>query len=244
VTAAQLAKARLRRIPGAVRSVQLLRRAAFQATLAQRGRRIDSYMRTHTVRKLQLGTGSNILEGWLNTDIYDEKRTNEVVYLDARKPFPLPDASFDLVFTEHMLEHISYREALRCLTECCRVLKPGGRIRVATPSLENLIRLYEAQPTDLHRRYVRWSVDSFIEEADAHLPGFVVNNFLRDWGHRFVFDEGTLRHAFQVVGFVDVEEKSVGESSDPELVGLEHHGLMIPAEFNAFETLILEGRKP
>lgn len=236
-------KVLLRKIPGLVRSVQTVRRGRFFATRIRRDQRIESYIGTHRVRRLQLGTGSNILPGWLNTDVYDDKRTNEVVYLDARKPFPLPDESFDVVFTEHMIEHLLYSDAVRCLRECRRVLKPGGRIRVATPSLDRLVQLYDAAPSDLHDRYIRWSVETFIGEADAYLPGFVLNNFLRDWGHLFVYDEQTLRHVLHSAGFTDIEERTVGESDDPELTGLERHGEMIPPEFNVFETLVLEGRR-
>jgi predicted SAM-dependent methyltransferase len=210
---------------------------------ASRRKRIDAYLRSHDVRKLQLGTGGNVYDGWLNTDIHDFRRTNEVAYMDAREPFPLPDASFDLVFSEHMLEHLTYAEGQRCLRECLRVLRPGGRLRVATPSLERLIRLYDADLDDVQRRYLRWSVDSFVEDADAPLPGFVLNNFLRDWGHEFVYDPQTLRHALESAGFVDVAEVPVGASGDPRLAGLERH-LSEEPDLNAYETIVLEARRP
>src|SRR5439155_18164527 len=173
----------------------------------------------------------------------DFRRRGEVVYLDARKPFPLPDLSFDLVFSEHMLEHMTYAEGGRCLRECRRVLRPGGRIRVATPSLDHLIRLYDGDPTNLQSRYIRWSIDTFTEDADAYLPGFVLNNFFRDWGHRFIYDAATLRHALACAGFVDVEEWRVRESGDPRFVGLERHMRSVP-EFNELETMALEALRP
>jgi predicted SAM-dependent methyltransferase len=208
----------------------------------QRGRLIERYLTENEVRKLHLGSAENILPGWLNTDLHGYRR-KDVVYLDVRKPFPLPDASFDLVFSEHMIEHLTYADGQQCLRECHRVLRPGGRIRVATPSLDRLIRLYDAELTDLQRRYVRWSVETFIAFADAELPGFVLNNFLRDWGHEFVYDTGTLRHALETAGFVDVTEWPVGESDDPRLAGLERH-MRSAAEFNAYETMVLEARRP
>lgn len=195
------------------------------------------------MRKLQLGTGSNVLDGWLNTDIHDFTRKNEIVYLDARKPFPFPDTSFDVVFCEHMIEHIDYADGLRCLRECQRVLRPGGRIRISTPSVGRLIQLYDPEPTDLQRRYLRWAVDSFVEDADAPLPGFVINNFFRAWGHRFIYDEQTLRHALESAGFADIEEQAVAESADERLRGLEHH-MHDAEEFNAYETMVLEARRP
>jgi predicted SAM-dependent methyltransferase len=211
--------------------------------VAERERRINAYLRTHKVRKLQLGSGGNLHDGWLNTDIHDFRRTHQVVYMDAREPLPLPEASFDLVYSEHMLEHLTYEDGLRCLRECRRVLRPGGRIRVATPSLERLIGLYKPSLSDVQQRYLRWSVDEFVPDAGAPLPGFVVNNFLRDWGHEFVYDAQTLRHALETAGFIDVEEHDDGESADPWLTGLEGHLAEAP-ELNEYETIVLEARRP
>jgi predicted SAM-dependent methyltransferase len=203
--------------------------------LVRRRRQIERYLGSHEVRKLHLGAGEHPRPGWLNTDLHDYGRPEELVYLDARRPFPLPDASFDFVFSEHMLEHLSYAEGLQCLRECLRVLRPGGRIRIATPSLDRLAQLYGSELTDVQRRYLRWAVDSFVPETDAPLPGFVVNNFMRAWGHRFVYDRDTLRHALEAAGFVDVEDGRVGE--------LEQH-LQNEPEFNEYETIVLEAHRP
>jgi predicted SAM-dependent methyltransferase len=216
--------------------------ARFTAGRLGRHRRIAMYLRDHRVHKLQLGTGSNVYEGWLNTDISDFKRKNEVVYLDASKPFPLPDSSFDVVFSEHMIEHLTYAEGQRCLRECRRVLRPGGRIRIATPSLDRLLTLY-GDTGDLERRYIRWSIESFVEDADGYLPGFVLNNMFRNFEHRFLYDKRTLPHALEAAGFVDIEERPVGQSDDERLVGLERH-MRSAAEFNEFETMVFEARRP
>ena len=200
--------------------------------IVRRPRVISRYLRTHDVRKLHLGAGENLLPGWLNTDLHDYGR-RDLVYLDVRKRFPLPDASFDFVFSEHMLEHLTYAEGQHCLHECFRVLRPDGRVRIATPSLERLARLYDGG--ELRERYVRWAVDTLEPELNAPLPGAVVNNFFRSWGHRFIYDPQTLRHALETVGFVDAAEGAVGE--------LEGHLAEEPA-FNEYETIVLEARRP
>jgi predicted SAM-dependent methyltransferase len=211
-------------------------------TIRRRGR-IAAYLRSHEVAKLQLGAGENIRPGWLNTDLHDYGRPGELVYLDVRGQFPFADASFDLVFSEHMLEHLEYEEGLRCLGECRRVLRPGGRIRIATPSLERIAHLYDDRLSDVQRRYLRWAIDSFVPETKEPLAGFVVNNFMRAWGHRFVYDRDTLSHTLAAAGFVDIEGRPVGESPEPALAGLERH-LEDEPEFNRYETLVLEARRP
>jgi predicted SAM-dependent methyltransferase len=209
---------------------------------ARRGKAIERYLAQHEVRKLQLGAAENLRPGWLNTDLHGYSRGDELVYLDVRKRFPLPDASFDFVFSEHMIEHLTYADGQRCLHECFRVLRPGGTIRTATPSLERLARLYESS-SDVQRRYVQWAVDTLDPEVDAALPGVVVNNFFRSWGHRFIYDEQTLRHALTTAGFIDVTECRVRQSGHRELAGLEHHLAEAP-ELNEYETFVLEARRP
>jgi hypothetical protein len=113
------------------------------------------------------------------------------------------------------------------------VLRPGGTIRIATPSLERLAGLYAGG--DLQERYVRWAADTLEPELNAPLPGAVLNNFFRSWGHEFIYDPDTLRHALTDAGFVELEEHPVGE--------LERHLAEAP-EFNAYETFVLEARRP
>jgi Methyltransferase domain len=84
---------------------------------------IDEYIRTHAVRKLQIGAGGNNKTGWLNSDI---EPVIGLAYLDASKPFPLPDRSFQYVYSEQVIEHITYEEGLVMLKESYRVLTPGA----------------------------------------------------------------------------------------------------------------------
>lgn len=47
-----------------------------------------------------------------------------------------PDASFDVVFSSHVLEHVT--DPVATLRECRRILKPGGRCLVVTPNTGSL----------------------------------------------------------------------------------------------------------
>src|SRR5208283_4749032 len=101
---------------------------------------LREYFGENEVRKLHIGCGEYILAGWLNADYYS--KTNGILHIDATKQFRLKDNSFDFVFSEHMIEHIGYQQGLNMLTEICRVLKPGGRVRISTPDLSFYVNLY------------------------------------------------------------------------------------------------------
>jgi predicted SAM-dependent methyltransferase len=218
---------------------RMLRRALLR--LRRRGQ-IRRYLEAHSSRKLQLGAGPNILPGWLNTDLFPESR--EIVFVDAATPLPFDDCSFDRVFSEHLIEHLEYRQGALMLRECFRVLRPGGRIRIATPDLRFLIELYNPEKSELQVRYVSWAAREFAPDARAAQEVFVINNFFRAWGHQFIYDRQALQEAMRGAGFTGFGPCRVGESDDRNLRGLEAHGRQIPEEFNELETLVLEGVKP
>jgi predicted SAM-dependent methyltransferase len=203
--------------------------------------KIKRYFESCPTRKLQIGSGQNILKGWLNTDL---KPTKEIVYLDARKRFPFDDYSFDCILCEHLIEHIEYQKGIEFLCECFRVLRPGGKIRIATPDLRFLIELYNTQKTELQNRYISWIVDYFLPNIGIYQDTFVINNFFRNWGHKFIYDYKSLQDAMSRVGFINITRCNVGESDDENLRGLEAHEQIISDEFNRLETLVCEGVKP
>ncbi len=208
--------------------------------------KIRRYLESHEIRKLQIGCGRNALEGWLNMDInpVPGRRGDGPVFLDARKRFPFEDAVLDYLFCEHLIEHLEYRQGLRMLRECFRVLKPGGKIRISTPDLRFLIGLYGPDKTDLQKRYISRAVKTNMPDIGIDEDVFVINNFFRAWGHKFIYDFKVLKGALEGVGFSVVSPQGVGESGDRNLSALESHGDVIGDEFNRLETLVLEGLKP
>jgi len=218
---------------------RMLRRALLRL---RRRDQIRRYLEAHSSRRLQLGTGPNILPGWLNTDLFPQSR--EIVFIDAARPLPFDDCSFDCVFSEHLIEHLEHHQGALMLRECFRVLRPGGRIRIATPDLRFLIELYNPEKSELQVRYVSWAARELAPDVRAAQEVFVINNFFRAWGHQFIYDREALQEAMRGAGFTGMGPCRVGESGDRNLRGLEAHGRQIPEEFNELETLVLEGTKP
>jgi len=218
-------------------------RGRFPRKRSYHSKAIKNYLSSHQVRKLQIGAGDSILEGWLNTDYIPSHR--RVIFLDATKRFPFEDGSFEYVFSEHQIEHLTYKEGLSMLRECYRILKAGGKIRIATPDLMALIGLYSQDKSDLQQRYIKWFIDIFFPEASAYRESFVINAAFLKIGHRFIYDRATLKSAMEQVGFIDVISYTPGESDDEFLREIESHGKAVDNEdMNRFETMVLEAKRP
>ena len=201
---------------------------------------IDGYLRQPGARKLHLGCGCNVLAGWLNTDLVP--RSPQVARVDLTKRLPFGDACFDYLFSEHVIEHLSYGEALTMLCECHRVLRPGGRMRISTPDLAFVVGLYAAEKSDLQLRYIDWATANFICRAPVRADTFVINNFVRNWGHLFIYDEKVLRVSLHMAGFRGVEKCALNDSSDENLCNLENER-RLPPGFLRLETFTLEASK-
>jgi predicted SAM-dependent methyltransferase len=201
----------------------------------------ERYLQGHEVRKLHLGCGRNLLDGWLNSDFFP--KSPAVLHLDARGRFPFADSQFDYVFSEHMIEHIAYADGAAMLRECFRVLRPGGTLRISTPDLAFLIDLHRGDRSQLQSDYIRWATEKFVKGAPYADYSFVINNFVRRWGHLFIYDEKTLGAAFTAAGFSTVMRCALNDSDDPALRNLENEK-RLPKGFLRLETMTLQGGKP
>ena len=100
-------------------------------------RYLARWLRCPELKRVNLGGGSLVSEGWLCADV--DPRAD--VYMNLQANLPLPDSSVDDVFLEEVLEHLSEAAGERLLRNCVRVLKRGGRLRLSTPDLEYFARL-------------------------------------------------------------------------------------------------------
>ena len=192
------------------------------------------------IKKLQLGCGGNFLAGWLNTDL--EPLSPTVLYLDASMPFEFPDNSFDYIFSEHMIEHMPYAAGVNMLKESFRILKPGGRIRITCPDFQFLLGLYTNRER-LNKEYSDWACTDDLKWPPFKHPLFTINNYMRAWGHQFIYDQEVLASTLSMLGFDEIESYAIQESDDPLLCNLEIPSRMRPG-YLQLESMTLEAVKP
>ena len=83
--------------------------------------------------KLNVGCGYNRLEGWLNLD---SSRDSAADRLMQAHDLALESASSSEVRALQLIEHLGFFKAKYFLSECWRVLRPGGLLTLETPDIE------------------------------------------------------------------------------------------------------------
>lgn len=78
--------------------------------------------------RVVVGAGGRYEPGWIPTDLDSLNLTDSV---DWGQLFQT--ASIDVIFAEHVWEHLTAPEAQTATGYCFRYLKPGGRLRIAVP---------------------------------------------------------------------------------------------------------------
>ena len=242
---ATLARRLLARFPWLYRA-EMNRRVLWSRV--SRRRAIARYLAGAPNPRLHIGAGETVLDGWLNTDVRIHRRSR-VVFLDACAPFPMGANSFAYVFSEHQFEHISEADGARMITECFRVLRPGGTLRLATPDLAWVESLRRSVLSPEQTRYVAWmsaglgkagpdvsAVVAALHHGCGSEPGS---------GHQRLYSYDALRAALERAGFASVRRCVMGESTHTALRGVEHHGAIVGnEEIVRLETLVVEADKP
>ena len=83
---------------------------------------------------LDVGCGANKTEGAIGLD--NNPRTQaDVIHDLGQLPYPFADNEFDLVVSNHVVEHVP--DVMAFITELYRVTRNGGRIKLLTPHYTN-----------------------------------------------------------------------------------------------------------
>lgn len=91
-------------------------------------------------KMLNIGCGASYHMAWINLDV--APTDPNVLDVDINKGLPFHSGFADICYSSHVLEHLDKDGAKSLITDCFRVLKPGGVIRLAVPDLEAVVREY------------------------------------------------------------------------------------------------------
>lgn len=87
------------------------------------------------MRMRQQGWGVEGLEVDADAVEYGRTINGLTVHLGSLESAQFPDNTFDVITSNHVIEHV--HDPIALIRECLRVLKPGGRLVLATPNIES-----------------------------------------------------------------------------------------------------------
>ena len=91
--------------------------------------------------KLNLGCGTNRIEGFINVDIDPSVGADENFSLLGK--FPYADESIAEVVAYHILEHIPKHFHSQIYSEIYRVLEPTGKLTLSFPEWSTCVKYYQ-----------------------------------------------------------------------------------------------------
>jgi prepilin-type processing-associated H-X9-DG protein len=150
---------------------------------------------------LHIGCGDKYLDGFLNIDANPFRKLD--MWLDLRNGLPFKSDSVEFVYAFHTVEHLCPDELEGVLSECRRVLKTGGGMRVVVPNLRTSIQAYV-------QGHGEWFGDW--PRSCRSLGGRFTNYLFCDGQHRAAFDFGYLEELLLSAEFSSVKERKPMES--------------------------------
>jgi len=202
------------------------------------------------LRKINLGSGIHTVKGWINIDkswnIYLSKfptikkilyklkvisegtfkakwRGKSIMRHDVTKDLPFESESIDVVYTSHLLEHLTYNEARNVCRETHRVLKKGGIFRVVVPDL----KLYAMKYVEGNKKFFGSSekpiANLFLESLhlDALTERPKIEKILYA-SHKYLYDAESLIFLIKSSGFSNIQEHGFRKGFCPDLEKIEN----------------------
>ncbi len=208
------------------------------------------------MRKLHLGCANHILDGWVNVDyslgarvagtpflgrlakgvgLFNMDWDDRIFLHNLVETFPWQDNDVQVVYSSHTLEHMTREDGYRFLSECFRVLEPGGIIRMVVPDLSFIVKSYnngdikaENFVESLHVLYDTGG-GKFAKVKKKLAPFF-------QFPHKCMYDTAALVRTMTSVGF-QAESRAPFDSEISDIEKIEKRG-------RTTNAVIVEGVKP
>lgn len=135
-------------------------------------------------------------------------RKKNIIFADATKRFNFENNSVDILYTSHMLEHLSRDSAKNFIKESHRVLKKGGILRIVVPDLEKRVDDY----------LLKKDADAFLEGTLLVAPTLEtftskIQFFLVGYRHhQWMYDFESLQKLLLENGFDNCIEQTPGKT--------------------------------
>lgn len=111
---------------------------------------------------------------------------------------PARAGTVDEVLSVQCFEHLSGTEARQAITECHRVLKPGGTLRLDIPDADETIRQYRATGDEFFLRHLfgpRRNLYGF----HTHYTREMLRELVEAGGFRYAGEDSAIKHFYPAI---------------------------------------------
>lgn len=197
-------------------------------------------LKEDTFKGLQFGCGEYYKSGWINVDFANGEGIDFVLDITDRN-LPLPSGYFDALYGSEVIEHIELAQARRFLREALRILKPGGVLRMTTPDIIEVCKIYLGRSPEASMENFRttWLEGEFS-------PEIWINAMFGAWGHKHLYTFESLSTELLAAGFINVRRCAPQETGSgmEQLRNLEDRYGPNPPAWIFAPVVILEADKP
>lgn len=157
---------------------------------------------------LDVGCAGNVHDNFVNLD-YTWSPQIDICW-DITKTLPFKERSFEGIYTEHCLEHITLAQCRFVLKEFFRIAEENAVVRIVVPDGE----LY----FDIYTRKKNGELIYMPYEEGYISPMARVNGIFRNHGHKFIYDFYTLKNLLEEAGFQNITKRTYKIGSNPDLL--------------------------
>ncbi|MBI4656980.1 MAG: methyltransferase domain-containing protein [Elusimicrobia bacterium] len=104
--------------------------------------------------KLNIGCGGNRLRGYVNIDSNPGLRPDRIM---QAYDLDFKSGSVEEITANHLIEHLGFFKTKYFLSECFRVLKTGGILKIETPRIEKTFKIFlKAKNARVREKALGW----------------------------------------------------------------------------------------
>lgn len=119
--------------------------------------------------KINIACGDSYTTGWSNYDY--SPHSSSVRRADLLDKLPIADASAELVYLSHFIEHIPRNYVSTFLAECFRITKSGGCFRLVLPDLQEMCAAYLDARKNGDNEHAEFLVLEILDQCVRSEPG-------------------------------------------------------------------------
>lgn len=174
---------------------------------------LDNFKKKYGCLKLELGSGVRPKPGYLHLDLMTDGEKPEVEFIYDVKDMPFEDEIFDEVIGIHLLEHIYWMAVPWVISECNRILKPGGTVVFEIPDLDAAMKRDKLKETGLF-------FDTIYMNCWGDWDWALREDFTVGFNHTSCWNEEMLTAMMESCGFSVVRDRQREAESVHKWVGV------------------------